>query len=290
MLSMSLIELRNVTKTYGGAKPVSALADVNLHIGEGDFVAVMGPSGSGKTTLLTVLGGLSQPTSGEVVVDGFGIHNLSPDRQADYRYHYLGLVFQEHQLLPHLTALENVLLALVVRGEGDEPKVEAALQALGRVGLAEKADRLPGELSGGEQARVGIARALVRKPPIILADEPTGNLDSRTGREILTLLRNLNGEGHTIILVTHNEDAAQSAKRVLRVSDGKIVSDEHSGGLAPDDSWEDAEALVAARDVFETTGKSSFSLTGMLFPAAIVIQVLIFILLIWLALSGAMGH
>lgn len=286
---MSLITLRNVSKFYEGAEPVRALDGVSISVDEGEFVAVMGASGSGKTTMLTVLGGLNRPTAGEVAVDGIDIYGLSSDRQADFRRNYLGFVFQEHQLLPHLTARENVLLA-VSAGSEEESATDAALETLYRVGLADKAHRLPGQLSGGEQARVAIARALVRKPAIILADEPTGNLDSHTGREILTLLQSLNAHGQTIVLVTHNEQAAKAATRLVRVCDGKIVSDEVLGGRPAAGSAGNSLALAGAREGFVARTKPNVSLMQTFFSFAMGSIVLIFLALVWLTLGGDLGH
>lgn len=289
---MSLIELRNVSKVYNAGLTVRALDDVSVVIDEGEFVAIMGASGSGKSTLLTVLGCMNAATGGQVIVDDIDIYGLSVDRQADYRRAYLGFVFQEHHLLPHLTALENVLLALTIC-DGRDSKVEDALEALRRVGLSDKADRLPGQLSGGEQARVAIARSLVRRPPIILADEPTGNLDSRTGEEILRLLQELNAQGQTIILVTHNEQAAHMAKRIIRLADGKVISDERNGSGSPRNSVTqlgDTVALAAAHQAFSGEAKPRRSLMQMFFVSALVIQALIFLLLIWLTLAGDLAH
>ncbi len=227
---MGLIELQNVAKTYPGPRGgIVALHDISLKINAGEFVAVIGPSGSGKSTLLTVLGAMNPPTSGKVIVDGIDIYDLSNDRQADFRRAYLGFVFQQQHLIQHLSAMENVMLPLVVTPMNGSKK-ERARQSLLEVGLADRELHLPGQLSGGEQGRVAIARAIVNDPPIILADEPTGNLDSQTGREILGLLMALNKRGRTIIMVTHNDEAWSLASRVVTIRDRVIVADEERCG------------------------------------------------------------
>ncbi len=221
--TMSLIELKQVSKYYtSGGESVPALQDLSLNVGAGDFVAVMGPSGSGKSTLLNILGGLSRPSAGEFIVDGISIYGLKSEKLADFRSEYIGFVFQAFQLIPYLTVMENVMLPLsIVRGLNGRQK-ELAGEVLDKVGLAGKARRLPSQLSGGEQERVAIARALVNTPPIILADEPTGNLDSATGNEIMALLAELNAEGQTIIMVTHNPENAAIARETIRLKDGRI--------------------------------------------------------------------
>lgn len=219
-----MIELRNVTKTYNGRSvPVHAVRDLSLHIAEGEFVAVMGPSGSGKSTLLTVLGAMNPPSQGRVVIDGIDVYGLSPERQADFRHEYVGFVFQQLQLLPYLTAQENVLLALAISRLSKTEKCARAREVLERVGLDGKQDRLPYQLSGGEQGRVAVARAIVNQPPLLLADEPTGNLDRATGEQVLETLRELNREGQTVIMVTHDPQAAGYAARTIRILDGGIV-------------------------------------------------------------------
>lgn len=219
-----MIQVENVTKTYNGRSvPVHALRDVNLHITEGEFVAVMGPSGSGKSTLLTVLGAMNPPSQGQVAIDGIDVYGLSPERQADFRHEYLGFVFQQLQLLPYLTAWENVLLALAISRLTKEEKLTRAREALEQVGLEGKQDRLPYQLSGGEQGRVAVARAIVNQPPLLLADEPTGNLDRATGEHVLEILRELNREGQTVIMVTHDPQAATYAARTVSILDGKIA-------------------------------------------------------------------
>ena len=222
-MAMSLIELNAVSKYYESAgERVPALQDVELKVEAGGFVAVMGPSGSGKSTLLNILGGLSHPSVGEFIVDGISIYGLKSEKLADFRREYIGFVFQAFQLIPYLTVMENVMLPLtIIRGLNGRQK-ELAAQVLDKVGLASKARRLPNQLSGGEQERVAIARALVNNPPIILADEPTGNLDSNTGNEIMALLEKLNADGQTIIMVTHNPENAAFARGTIYLKDGRI--------------------------------------------------------------------
>jgi putative ABC transport system ATP-binding protein len=183
----------------------------------------MGPSGSGKSTLLSIIGGLSRASSGVVSVDGIDLTGLGPDRLADFRREYVGFVFQSFYLVPYLTALENVMLPLAVQPRANGTRKDRALTALGKVGMDGKSQRLPSQLSGGEQERVAIARALVNQPPLILADEPTGNLDTRTGNHVLDVLAGLHAGGHTIVMVTHNEENARRAGRLVEIRDGEIV-------------------------------------------------------------------
>jgi putative ABC transport system ATP-binding protein len=183
----------------------------------------MGPSGSGKSTLLSLIGGLSRATGGSVTVDGIDLGTLGPDRLSDFRREYLGFVFQSFYLVPYLTAVENVMLPLTVQPGMNGTARGEALEALRKVGLDAKAGRLPSQLSGGEQERVAIARAVVNKPPVILADEPTGNLDTRTGDHVLDMLKDLHREGHTIVMVTHNADNAKRAGRTIEIRDGQVV-------------------------------------------------------------------
>jgi len=220
-----MLSMVHVCKEYGPAGPgrVVALADVTLEIGTGEFVALMGPSGSGKSTLLSILGAMNPPTQGTVTIDGIDVYKLSVERQADLRREYIGFVFQHLELLPYLTALENVMLPLAVLKWPD--KKGKALQALERLGVdAKKAARLPSELSGGEQGRVAIARAVVNDPPIILADEPTGSLDSENGRTVLDLLRGLAAAGHAVVMATHNPESRLVADRVINIRDGRLVT------------------------------------------------------------------
>jgi len=221
---MSLIEINTLSKTYeSGEECVLALVDVDLKIEKGEFISVMGPSGSGKSTLLTILGGLNHPSRGEVVVDEIPIYKLPLERRADFRREYLGFIFQSFQLIPYLTVIENVMLPLAISEKSNREQVQVAEAILGKMGLKGKERRLPDQLSGGEQERVAIARALVNSPPILLADEPTGNLDSKTGEEIMDLFKSLNEEGQTIIMVTHNPENAAFSSRTIQLLDGKIV-------------------------------------------------------------------
>ncbi len=204
---MSLIKIHNLSKTYeSGEEDVLALVDLNLNIERGEFISITGPSGSGKSTLLTILGGLNHPTIGEVVVDEIPIYQLPMEKLADFRREYLGFIFQSFQLIPYLTVIENVMLPLAITEKSNREQVKMAEEMLGKMRLKGKGKRLPDQLSGGEQERVAIARALVNSPPILLADEPTGNLDTKTGREIMELFKSLNGEGQTIVMVTHNPE------------------------------------------------------------------------------------
>jgi len=221
---MSLIEINTLSKTYeSGEECVLALVDVDLKIEKGEFVSVMGPSGSGKSTLLTILGGLNHPSRGEVVVDEIPIYKLPLERLADFRKEYLGFIFQSFQLIPYLTVIENVMLPLAITEKSNREQVQMAEGILERMELKGKERRLPDQLSGGEQERVAIARALVNSPPILLADEPTGNLDSKTGKEIMDLFKSLNEEGQTIIMVTHNPENVAFSSRTIQLLDGKIV-------------------------------------------------------------------
>ncbi len=221
---MKKIEALKIAKQYGkGEAAVTAVKEASFVIEAGEFIAVMGESGSGKSTLLSIVGALNRPTSGKLVVDAVDVYKLGQDQRADFRRESIGFVFQNFHLIPYLTLTENVMLPLAVMKEAKKKKQAKAIQALHRVGLGAKGGRLPGQISGGEQERVAIARAIVNQPPILLADEPTGNLDSGTGREIMDLMGALNREGMTIIMVTHNADYAQHAQRVLHVSDGVLL-------------------------------------------------------------------
>lgn len=220
---MALIEIQDVTKKYLGQEgEVAALQGVTFAIAEKEFVAVMGPSGSGKSTLLTMLGVLSSPTTGKVVIDNIDVYALSREQQADFRSEYIGFVFQQFQLIPYLTAAENVMLPLAITKLSNKEQFERAQHVLDRVGLKGKENRLPSQLSGGEQERVAIARAIINNPAIIMADEPTGSLDTKTGEEILQLFKDLNQEGLTIIMVTHNPDNLRHVGRAIRIRDGKL--------------------------------------------------------------------
>jgi putative ABC transport system ATP-binding protein len=218
-----MIAIQGVNKTYHtDGLAVKVLHDVSLDIAEGDFVALMGPSGSGKSTLLTILGAMNPPTVGQVTIDGIEPYALSVERQADFRHEYVGFIFQQHHLVSYLTTLENVMLPLTIGAQSRREKRQLASEALDRVGLSGKERRLPAQLSGGEQARVAVARALVNQPPLLLADEPTGNLDSATGTLVLDLLSELNHAGQTIVMVTHNREAANYAQRTVHLRDGSI--------------------------------------------------------------------
>jgi putative ABC transport system ATP-binding protein len=224
---MSLIEIKKLSKTYvSGEERVPALVYVNLTIERGEFISVMGPSGSGKSTLLTILGGLNHPTEGEVVVDEIPIYQLSLEKLADFRREYLGFIFQSFQLIPYLTVIENVMLPLAITEKSNREQLTMAEEILGKMGLRGKGRRLPDQLSGGEQERVAIARALVNSPPILLADEPTGNLDTKTGKEIMELFKSLNEEGQTIAMVTHNPENIAFSSRLIHLRDGKVVKRE----------------------------------------------------------------
>jgi len=221
-----LLTLSGVTKVYQmGDIEVQALRGVDLSIDEGEFVAIMGASGSGKSTLMNLLGCLDQPTDGTYVLDGIDVADLVDDDLAVIRNRRIGFVFQSFNLIPRSTALHNVEMPLIYAGDTDL-REERAMAALELVGLADRADHQPSELSGGQQQRVAIARALITEPAILLADEPTGNLDSESSIEIMTLLRRLNEEGRTVVLITHEPDIAAFASRVVRLRDGHIISDE----------------------------------------------------------------
>ncbi|MBI3652693.1 MAG: ABC transporter ATP-binding protein [Acidobacteria bacterium] len=223
---MSFIVIEAVSKTYqaaAGEAAVTVLEEVSAELEASEFVCLMGPSGSGKSTLLTIVGAMNRPTTGTVSVDGIDVYALADERRADFRREYLGFVFQQHHLLPYLNALENALLPLAVSSRPTTQKRERALSVLERVGLADKAKRLPNQLSGGEQGRLAIARALVNEPPLLLADEPTGALDSKTGREVMEVFLTLNAQGQAIFMVTHNAENAALADRVIHLQDGHIV-------------------------------------------------------------------
>ncbi|HEC99689.1 MAG TPA: ABC transporter ATP-binding protein [Proteobacteria bacterium] len=200
-----------------------AVRGISFEIRSGEFIGIMGESGSGKSTLLSMMGDLNTPTSGRYMVDKIDVYALAPEQRADFRREFLGFVFQGFYLLPYLTVLENVMLPMTTIKMRGKRKRALAEQVLDRVGLAGKASRLPSQISGGEQERVSIARAIVNEPLILLADEPTGNLDTKTSREIMGLFQNLNSDGVTIIMVTHSPECAQYAQRILRISDGFLV-------------------------------------------------------------------
>ena len=222
-----LIELRNVYKIYGEGleSEVRALDGVSLTIAKGEFAAVVGQSGSGKSTMMNVLGCLDIPTRGEYYLDGVDVRELTDKELSRIRNRQIGFIFQQYNLIQSLTVLENVELPLVYQGVDPYDRREMALEALERVGLAGRAKHRPSEMSGGQQQRVAIARAIATRPPIIMADEPTGALDSRTGLEVLSFLQELNREGTTVILITHDNGIAATARRVIRLQDGKVVED-----------------------------------------------------------------
>ncbi len=223
-----VIELNNVVKTYQmGTVEVNALSGVSAAVKRGEMVAIMGPSGSGKSTLMNIIGCLDRPTSGSYMLDGVGVGGLNDNELAEIRNQKLGFVFQTFNLLARTTAMGNVELPLIYRGAAQ--RREKALQALARVHIDHRASHKPNELSGGEQQRVAIARALVNEPPVLLADEPTGNLDSRTGHEILALFEQLHKEGITIVLVTHDREIGEHAQRIISLKDGQIASEEIRG-------------------------------------------------------------
>ncbi len=222
-----LIELRDVYKIYGEGleSEVRALDGVSLDMEKGEFVAVVGQSGSGKSTMMNVLGCLDIPTRGTYRLDGVDVWELSDKELSRIRNKQIGFIFQQYNLIQNLTVLENVELPLIYQGIDPIDRRELAMQALGRVGLADRAQHKPTQMSGGQQQRVAIARAISTHPPIIMADEPTGALDSRTGHEVLGFLQQLNKEGSTVILITHDNGIAATARRIVRIADGKIIED-----------------------------------------------------------------
>ncbi len=218
-----MIELKSVRKIFNtDGVPFEALRDIDLIINRGEFAVIIGPSGSGKSTLLSIIGGITHPTSGTVFVDGIPVHNLTVEQLSDFRRKYIGFVFQQFHLIPFLTALENVMLPLAITDKKDGEQKGLAMVCLENVGLKNKSQSLPSQLSGGEQQRVAIARAIVNEPPIIIADEPTGNLDSRTGEDIIEVLMELNRKGHTVIIATHDEKIASVTKRIISLKDGLL--------------------------------------------------------------------
>ncbi len=219
---MEMIRLKDVNKSYPGVVPLHVLKDVSLEIAKGELVAIMGASGSGKSTLLNILGILDNYDSGEYYLDNVLIKNLSENRAADLRNYMIGFVFQSFNLINYKSALDNVALPLFYRGVSRRKRNALAMEQLERMGLADRAHHLPGELSGGQKQRVAIARALITNPSIILADEPTGALDSRTSREVMQVFRDLNAEGMTVVIVTHDPAVGEQTNRIIRIVDGRI--------------------------------------------------------------------
>lgn len=223
---MELIKLNNISKIYNpGENEVRALDDVSISINKGEFVAIVGQSGSGKSTLMNIIGLLDNATKGTYFLNGKDVSSLSDNTLSDIRNVEIGFIFQGFNLISSLSAKGNVELPLVYRGMKKESREKLALEALERVGIGNRINHLPSELSGGQQQRVAIARAVAARPPIILADEPTGNLDSSSGKEVMKTLYELNEEGRTVILITHDDNIANSAKRVIRIQDGKVIED-----------------------------------------------------------------
>ena len=221
-----ILELKGIYKDYQQGKMiVPVLKDVNFSMEEGEYVAIMGPSGSGKSTFMNMLGCLDTPDSGEYFLDGKDVANLSDNELSDIRNHKIGFIFQGFNLIPNLDALGNVELPLIYRGLGKQQRKEIAGEALSKVGLENRMDHRPNQLSGGQQQRVAVARAIAAQPPIILADEPTGNLDSKSTIEIMNILKDLHESGRTVIIITHDDEIANQVDRVVRIMDGKIVSD-----------------------------------------------------------------
>ena len=222
----ALIEIKDMYKIYNpGENEVRALDGINLSIDDGEFVAIVGHSGSGKSTFMNMLGCLDVPTSGEYLLDGVNVATLGDDELSEIRNKKIGFIFQGFNLIPSLNAVENVELPLIYRGMGKEERSRLAVEALTRVGLEKRLTHRPMQMSGGQQQRVAIARAIAARPPMILADEPTGNLDTKSGEDVMNILKELWREGRTVVLITHDNEIANSARRVVRIIDGKIVED-----------------------------------------------------------------
>ena len=225
-MAQHLIEVRNVYKIYNpGENEVHALDGISVTIDRGEFVAIVGHSGSGKSTFMNMLGCLDSPTSGDYFLDGVNVAGMTDDELSDIRNQQIGFIFQGFNLIPSLTAQENVELPLIYRGIPKAEREALSREALAQVGMGERMTHKPSELSGGQQQRVAIARAIAARPPIIMADEPTGNLDTKSGEDVMRILHELNAEGRTIVLITHDNDIARQATRAIRIIDGKVVSD-----------------------------------------------------------------
>ena len=226
------LSLTNIKKSFGqGDSRVEVLKGIDLSIEKGEFCVLLGPSGSGKSTLLNIIGGIDRADSGQIIIEDELMEKMTAKRLSQYRRKHLGYVFQMYNLIPNLTALENVELPLIYRGVSKSVREELSVEALKKVGLEHRMDHKPSEMSGGQQQRVAIARAIAQAPPVILADEPTGNLDSNSTKEIMDILKGLHKEGRTVILITHDNEIAAQAKRVIKIRDGKIESD--SGQIDP---------------------------------------------------------
>ena len=251
----SLIEIRNMCKIYNpGENEVRALDHVSLSIGENEFVAIIGHSGSGKSTLMNMLGCLDVPTSGIYLLHGSDVSLLTDDELSDIRNQEIGFIFQGFNLISNLTAFENVELPLIYRGVSKRERTNLAKEALRKVGLENRMTHKPSEMSGGQQQRVAIARAIAQAPPVILADEPTGNLDSHSSQEIMNILKTLHAEGRTVIVITHDNDIAANAKRIIHIEDGRITSDSANEGLSREDI---AEEIRGNSTMYESNKESS---------------------------------
>ena len=222
--SKEIIRLKNVSKHYYLGETIKAVDEINITINKGEFIAIVGPSGSGKSTMMNLIGALDLATKGEIYLDGINIEKLSESELALLRSKKIGFIFQTFNLIPTLTALENVMLPMIFRGISLRYRKEKARELLDKIGLGQRLDHLPNELSGGERQRVAIARALVNDPDVILADEPTGNLDTKRGKEIIEMFKNLSKENKTIILVTHDQELAKYANKIYKLKDGRIIN------------------------------------------------------------------